>query len=371
MLRGQVLAGRDPWAERRATRADTIAAERQARVKSEEAALTVERLIDLYEEMHVRQLRAATQRDVLSRLRLHLSPIASKPAVGIGRRDAALGVDKATVAGDTTARRVRDYARAMWQWAQRRGTLPETSANPWINAPAPGRDVPRDRVLTDDEVTAVWTGAGRLPSPYGPMVRFLILTLARREEVAAMTWGEIAIDLSTWTQPASRTKNGKAHIVHLSTPARRVLLDLLGADAGSPPPKLPSADTLVFPVLGGKAITSHSWVKRHLDAAAETARRETREGAADVDLPPIPHWVLHDFRRTGVTWLAGAGFPPHVADRLLNHIQGTIRGVAAVYQRGEFMNERKKALDAWAVHVSTPSATSNVVPIRARSQNAE
>ena len=62
-------------------------------------------------------------------------------------------------------------------------------------------------------------------------------------------------------------------------------------------------------------------------------------------------WRLHDVRRTAVTWMAGAGFPPHVADRLLNHVEGAIRGVAAVYQRGEFLPERKAALEAWAGHV--------------------
>ena len=62
----------------------------------------------------------------------------------------------------------------------------------------------------------------------------------------------------------------------------------------------------------------------------------------------MPPWRFHDFRRTGVTRLADLGFPPHVADRLLNHVQGTISGVAAVYQRGEFLAQRKSALEAWA-----------------------
>ena len=62
-------------------------------------------------------------------------------------------------------------------------------------------------------------------------------------------------------------------------------------------------------------------------------------------------WRLHDIRRTAVTWMAGAGFPPHVADRLLNHVEGAIRGVAAVYQRGEFLPERQAVLGAWAGHV--------------------
>ena len=68
-------------------------------------------------------------------------------------------------------------------------------------------------------------------------------------------------------------------------------------------------------------------------------------------LSGVRGWRLHDCRRTAVTWMAGAGFPPHVADRLLNHVEGAIRGVAAVYQRGEFLPERKAALEAWAEHV--------------------
>jgi len=350
-LRGEVRAGRDPWGERKATTVATLAAEREARAKREDAAFTVGALIDLYAAKHVATLRPATQRDVLSRLRLHLAPIKAKPATAIGRREAAAVVDRAAKAGETTARRVRDYARAMWGWAQGRGTLPDGAPNPWEHAPAPGRDVPRERVLSGEEVGHVWRAAGTLPQPYGPMNRFLLLTLARREEATAMTWGEVAADLSAWTQPAARTKNGKAHVVHLSESARAILRALLGAEEGKPLPARPKADRLVFGIPGNKAVTSHSWVKRALDKAIATAREEAATGAGAGTPDLLPHWTLHDYRRSGVTWLAGNGFPPHVADRLLNHIQGTIKGVAAIYQRGEFLEERARALDAWGAHV--------------------
>ena len=79
----------------------------------------------------------------------------------------------------------------------------------------------------------------------------------------------------------------------------------------------------------------------------------------------LPDWRFHDFRRSGVTALAGMGFPPHVCDRLLNHVTGAIQGVAAVYQRAEFMAERKAALDAWATLVIAAAeqckGTDNVV----------
>ena len=87
-----------------------------------------------------------------------------------------------------------------------------------------------------------------------------------------------------------------------------------------------------------------SAIRRGLDKAIAAER-------AEAGLPSVPGWTFHDFRRSGVTWLAENGTPPHVADKLLNHVSGTIRGVAAVYQRGEFAEERRRALDAWAAHV--------------------
>ncbi|MGG5823954.1 tyrosine-type recombinase/integrase [Falsiroseomonas sp. HW251] len=350
-LRGLVLSGRDPWGERKRDAAATAVAEREARVRSAAAAFTVSALIDLYAEKHVAKLRPATQRDVLSRLRLHLRPIADEPANSIGRAEAARVVDAAAEAGETTARRVRDYARAMWRWARDRGTLPDTNGNPWETAPAPGRDRPRERVLNGDELGQVWRAASTIAAPYGPMVCFTMLTLARREEVAAMTWGEVAPGLTTWTQPGTRTKNGKPHIVHLADPARAILRKLLGAQDGKPLPPLPSPDRHVFGLPGDKAITSHSWVKRQLDAEVAALRAKAAAEAGAPKPEPVPPWVLHDFRRSGVTWLAEAGFPPHVADRLLNHVQGTIKGVAAIYQKGAFLEERARALTAWAAHV--------------------
>ena len=67
--------------------------------------------------------------------------------------------------------------------------------------------------------------------------------------------------------------------------------------------------------------------------------------------PPLPDWHLHDFRRACVSWLASNGTPPHVADRLLNHTAGTIKGVARIYNRAEYLPERKAALERWAAHV--------------------
>jgi integrase len=155
-------------------------------------------------------------------------------------------------------------------------------------------------------------------------VRLLLLTAQRRDEVAAMRWSELWPDFAVWTVPKERAKNGRAHLVHLAPEARAVLADV---------PRVEGRD-LVFTAHGRAPVSGFAKAKERLDR-----------------LSGVRGWRLHDCRGTAVTRMAGAGFPPHVADRLLNHVEGAIRGVAAVYQRGEFLPERRAALEAWAGHV--------------------
>jgi len=230
---------------------------------------------------------------------------------------------KAPIAGRTMA-----YGRACYGWAVKRRRL---ALNPFAGLPTiQGANPSRDRVLTDAEVGAVWRAAGTMGLPFGPLVRLLLLTAQRRDEVAALRWSELSADRSTWTLPASRAKNGKAHTVHLSEPAREILASI---------PRISGQD-LVFSVTGTTSPSGFSKAKLSLDTAMASEVPAGREG-----------WRFHDFRRTAITWLASAGFPPHVADRLLNHVGGSIQGVAAVYQRSEFLAERKAALAAWGAHV--------------------
>lgn len=182
--------------------------------------------------------------------------------------------------------------------------------------------------------------------PFGPFFRLLLLTLQRRTEVAEMRWEEISPDLTTWTIPAERTKNNKAHIVHLSEPARHVLAALHRQTN----PKTGAISTYVFTNTGRTPISDFSGAKERLEKLIEADPAKNSSGK-EVCALPAPGWRLHDLRRTGVTVMARLGIGPHVADRVLNHVQGTIKGVAAVYQRHEFLKEREIALDRWAVHV--------------------
>ena len=160
-----------------------------------------------------------------------------------------------------------------------------------------------------------------MPPPYGLLVEFLALTGQRREEVAQLKWDELDEKTRTWTIPGTRTKNKKVHIVHLSTPAWKVI----EACSGEP---------YVFGTARGKRF-----------------QRFGREKHAIDKLCGITGWRLHDLRRTIVSGMARLGIPPHVAGKILNHQAGTISGVAAVYQRHDFLAERKEALDRWGRHV--------------------
>jgi integrase len=327
-LRGRVLDGRDPVAERRASVA--AAAARQV-----EAALTVGRLLDDFLRLHLAAKRASYRRDVEARLRLHLKALLPRPAASVTRKEAVREIDRiAREAGTTTARRVLQYAGTMFRWAVKRGAV---EGNPFLDLPPPGRVVFRDRALTDDELGAVWRACDALGHPHGALIRILMLTLARREEVTSMTWREVAANLSTWTIPGLRMKRGQPHRVHLPEPAKAILRAI---PRGEP-------DALVFGVpvtVDGRPtlrpVTTFSFIKRTIDHAI------ARERSA-----PLPPWVFHDFRRSGASALAGMGLDVIVVDRLLAHQPSNLRGAALVYQRHTFDAERARALNAWAAHV--------------------
>ena len=213
--------------------------------------------------------------------------------------------------------------RKMFNWAFAQGII---ESSPCTGVTAPAKPNKRDRVLSDDEIKAIMRATQDVSSnPFNGIVQLLVYTAQRRTEVAQMQWDELNLDACQWTLPASRSKNGKSHIVHLSRPALDVLnsINNLGSYVFTTHPK------------GEKPFQNYGHAKTKLDTACE-----------------VTGWVLHDIRRTVVTGIANMGIPPHIADKLLNHQSGTISGVAAVYQRAEFMDERREALISWASYVT-------------------
>lgn len=219
----------------------------------------------------------------------------------------------------SAARHAFAVVRKFFNWCVERQMLP---ASPCAGLKPPAKANARERVLTRPEIAAVWHAATAQGYPFGDIVRLLMLTAQRRAEVSGMQWDELDEGAARWTIPGDRTKNGKPHAVPLSAAA----LDLLA--------QIPrTASPYVFPARGkpGQPFTGWSKAKRTLDAAAN------QHG-----------WTLHDLRRTAATGMALNGTPPHVVERVLNHVSGTFAGVAGIYNRHQYADEMRAALDDWA-----------------------
>lgn len=281
----------------------------------------------------------------------HLKPkLAGKPMPHIGRADLQPVLDAIPAQRRGMRRAVFAYASVLFGWAARRGTIP---ANPLAGMAKPEAPKGRDRVLADTELAALWRATGKLGAPFGPFFRVLILTGQRRGEVAAMQWAELDRASATWTIPADRAKNGVAHIVPLS-PSVTVELEALAAKA-SDDGNWPEAG-FVFSTTGRTPISGMTKAKDALDARV----------AVMADGKALDPWRIHDLRRTVATGLQRLGVRFEVTEAILNHVSGSKGGVAGIYQRHDWKEEKRSALDAWARHVGAlaePGERRNVVQL--------
>ncbi len=248
------------------------------------------------------------------------------------------------------ANRLLTNLKRVFAWAVENDKI-ETS--PVAVMKKPVKEQSRDRVLTDAELAEIWAACDRLATAHAAVVRTMILTGARRTEAGGMKRSELRGE--EWHLPAERSKNGRSHLVPLAPLAR----DVLGS--------APTFDRCeyVFSTDGENPVSGWSKVKIRLDKAIAAARAD----AGIVE--PMPHWTLHDLRRTLVTGMNEAlGIAPHVIEAVVNHVSGQSRaGVAGIYNRAVLLPQRRAALDAWAAHVKAittgEAAASNVEAIRA------
>jgi hypothetical protein len=329
VYRGDVAKGLDPHAERLA-KAEALRkakeAAKQAREAAKaaklEAAFTLERLVTDWAAIGLAKRRPRYKAEAVRALRYGFPKDWTRPASALTKaRIVAIQDTLTKEEKHASASRLTAYGRACFTWAVKRGTL---ALNPFQGLPTGAAAVARDRLLTDDEIGAIWNAACTMPEPAGPFVRLALLALARREEVAGMRWSEISPDLSVWTIPAQRMKRGQAHSVTLTDTAR----EALGAVT-----RIEGQD-LVFTTTGKTPISGFSKIKTKLDK-----------------LSGVTAWVLHDFRRAGPSTLARLGFSSIVADKLLAHQPSALSSVARTYQQHDFSAEKKVALEAWAAHV--------------------
>lgn len=259
----------------------------------------------------------------------------------IGREDVAAVLDAIVDEGyPQAANNALRTIRPLFAYAVERGLI---ANNPASGLRTDVAEVSRDRVLTDDELREIWEVAGELAYPFGAMVKLLMLTGQRRNEVAGMRWAELDLEAGLWTIPSARTKNEKAHIVHLSPMAVDLLRNLPGL-----------SKEYVFSMNGETPVSGFSKAKERLDGELLKARRKAAlEAGEDPDaVKAMPGWNLHDLRRTMSTGMAQLGIAPHVAEKCINHVPKALSGVAAVYNRFEYMPERKAAFLAWGERIA-------------------
>jgi integrase len=314
-----------------------------------QAALTLGSLIDRYLAVKQDRLRPRSYAETQRQLRRDWKPLHELPVADIQRTDIAnrLGI-LATENGPVAADRARAALSAFYTWAMREGLAP---ANPVIGTNRPADPVARDRVLTDAELTMIWRACG--DNDYGNIIRLLIVTGQRREEIASLSWPEIDLEKTTISLPGDRTKNHRPHEVPLSDQALAILKAV---------PRRAGRDFL----FGARdsAFSGYSKSKAALDNRMHAAGIAT-EGPTEKH-QSIPEWRLHDIRRTVATRMADIGIQPHVIEAVLNHVSGHRAGVAGVYNRSLYAAEKRDALVRWGSYVEalTTDGRTKVVPIK-------
>jgi integrase len=333
-ISARVRLGVDPQAERRDAR--------------EKASDTLGEIGRRYLEAKKSNWSPGSYREFYRHIEINWAPLARRSVHSISRADVAARVsDIAKASGVVTANRARSTLSAMYGWAMRAGVV---DVNPVLSTNTAGDEAARDRVLSSEELVEIWR-ACRDDDDYGCIVRLLILTGQRREEVGGIRDTEIDITKRLWCLPKERCKNKQAHEVPLSEMALSLLQNhrrIAGRD-------------MFFGETQNGPFQSWSWNRRELDKRIADARKAVGNNT------PFPPWVLHDIRRTVATGLAEQlAVQPHVIEAVLNHVSGSRRGVAGIYNRATYANEKRQALDLWAAHIASLLAGErlNVVQLR-------
>jgi integrase len=318
---GRVANGEDPQGEKaaaRATAAETFGAIAERfiayqgnHLRPSSLASTRLYLTKYFKRVHALKIEAVTKREIVS----VLETVNDK-------------------SGPVAADRAGSAVSALFAWAAKAGLVkdhPAKDLNKYAGVTS------RDRVLDDKEIAAIWLAAG--DDSYGRIIKLLILTGQRRDEIAGLNRDEIIGQ--TIELPAKRTKNGRPHVVPLSDAAYALIEDLLVDDKG--------------PFLFGRnragAFSGFSKAKTELDAK----------------LPGIEPWRVHDIRRSVATGMAELGVEPHHVEAVLNHVSGHRSGVAGVYNRAAYLEPKTTALNLWANHIAVivaQASGTNVTTLR-------
>jgi integrase len=325
----QVEAGGDPAADKQSE----LRARRVAAV--ERAADTVDILVARFIEQHVKR-KLRTSRAVECLFKNDVLPRWTGRAVhDIKKRDVVALLDGIAEDRPIQANRVHALLRGFFNWCIERDVL---TVSPCAGTKPPSDERERDRVLSDAEIIKFWNATR--DDPAGAMLRVMLILGQRRGEVSGMLWSAEVDEASrTWTLPPPRTKNGERHVVPLSAQA-------------------------MAEIAGARRIVGNDFVFAACDRTGY-GRIKERIDARMADVPP---WRLHDLRRTCATGLQRLGVRLEVTEAILNHTSGSRGGIVGIYQRFDYADEKRDALQRWADYVEAlvTGKSADVISLSAR-----
>jgi integrase len=308
-------------------KADPVAALPKPR-PYQSAGFTVRALWPDYKaaKSHLRNLREVER--VFHR---HILPeFGDRAADSVTRAEITRFIDEIARTAPGMARRTLSYLSSFYGWALPR--LDRLPGNPCRDAGRPRRPKSRERVLGQQETGLLWNILEGEREPFGSAIQLLLLTGQRRNEVFNADCSEFDLQSRVWTIPGARAKNGVAHLVPLPLQAISIVKELTKARSVGK----------LFPARGNAEAGPSGFSK------AMTRIRAALEEQVDA---PVPHWTLHDLRRTLATGMQRLGVRLEVTEAVLNHLSGSRSGIVGVYQRHNYFIEKRAALNAWAKEV--------------------
>lgn len=278
-------------------------------------------LLDQYLKAREPEWRPRSKAEITRHLKKHAKKLHNMPMAAISQANiAGLLRDLAEDAGAATANRVRASLCAFFSWVITEGIrLPEGNVASYTKK---REEKSRDRVLSAAELRVIWKACDA--DDYGAVIKLLMLTGQRANEIALLRTDELSDDQIEL--PSERTKNGRAHIVPLSDPAKAILAKF-------------ETENRKF-VFGRDDTGFQGWSKAKEQLDARIAEDKA-----------LKHWVIHDLRRTVATHMADIGVQPHIIEAVLNHVSGHKGGVAGIYNRATYDKEKREALNLWGEHV--------------------
>lgn len=308
---------------------DIISEERAAQKRANPQ--TLGQIAPTYLAVKKQQMRLRSFAEVERHILQIWKPLHKRAVGAISRADVVEVINNLEHSrGKVAVDRARTSLSTFFAWMIDRGYC---TANPTIDIKSRANKASRSRVLTDAELAEVWRAC--CDDDYGRIVRLLMLTGQRKSELGNLSTGELDFGRRQIELPGSRTRNGRPHIVPLSEAA----VGILQASVARTEDR-----DLVFGT-GAGGFSGWSKAKRELDTRIAHSRKEAGSKA-------MPSWVIHDLRRSFVTHVNELGIaPPHVIEATVNHVSGHLAGVAGVYNKAQYLEERRAALAAWAVHI--------------------